>query len=294
MQPTLYIIFAIIIGMAIGMSLTYIFKLLPEKWLQDYGFDPKAPNYRKSKRMKIWPHGVLAGVFCSAFYVAIILFYPDLLSKNCVLHLISFALIVPVLFLVLISDRLNRIIPDQFWVLILIFGILLLISDYTEYTIWFSEEAKWYVSIVNRIGGAIVGGGVLWLIGFVAETFTGREAMGQGDMKLLVGCGMATGLYGLVVLIYVAVIIGVLFAIPLLIKKSIRQKKEEEEIRNSPNPAAARRELQIKKSKIHFADDPDYLAFGPFLALGAGVFLSMEPVFFKMLYETLVTFGLLF
>ena len=118
--------------------------------------------------------------------------------------------------------------------------------------------------------------------------------MGQGDMKLLVGCGMATGLYGLVVLIYVAVIIGVLFAIPLLIKKSIRQKKEEEEIRNSPNPAAARRELQIKKSKIHFADDPDYLAFGPFLALGAGVFLSMEPVFFKMLYETLVTFGLLF
>ena len=76
MQPTLYIIFAIIIGMAIGMGLTYIFKLLPEKWLQDYGFDPKAPNYRKSKRMKIWPHGVLAGIFCSAFYVAIILFYP--------------------------------------------------------------------------------------------------------------------------------------------------------------------------------------------------------------------------
>lgn len=294
MQPVLYIIFAIVIGMCLGIALTWIFKKLPEKWLQDYGFDPKSPKYRPSKRMKLFPHGILAGVFCTAFYVAAIIFFPFLTSNTCIIHMIAIILTVPVLFLVLISDRLNRIIPDQFWVLILIFGFLFLISDYTEGTIWFTENAKWFAPLVNRVGGAIIGGGVLWLIGFVAETFTGREAMGQGDMKLLVGCGMVTGIYGLIVLIYVAVIVGVLFAIPLLIRKQMRIKKEEEYIRNSGDPVKARRELQIKKSQIHFADDPDYLAFGPFLAIGAGVFIALEPIFFNMMFDMLTVFGLYF
>lgn len=294
MQPAIYIVLAIILGMVIGLGLTYVFKFIPEKWLQDYGFNPNSPKYRPSKRMKLWPHGFAAGVFCSAFYAAAIYFFPHLASNNWTLHIIAIVLTVPVLFLVLISDRLNRIIPDQFWVLILLFGILFLISDYTDGTIWFSSNAKWYAPIINRVGAAIIGGGLLWLIGFVAETFTGKDAMGQGDMKLLFACGMVTGIYGLVVLFYVAVIVGVIFAIPLLIKKSMRQKKEEEEIRNSDDPVATRKALAQKKAQMHFADDPDYIAFGPFLAIGAGVFIALEPVFLRLMAEQLIIFGLYF
>lgn len=294
MQPIPYIVVSVILGMLIGIGLTYVFKFLPEKWLQDYGYNPNSPKYRKSKRMKIWPHGICAGIFCSAFYVATIIFFPYLFVTKAYLHIVAIVITVPVLFLVLISDRLNRIIPDQFWVLILIFGFLFLISDYTESTIWFSANAPWYAPLVNRIGGAAVGFGILWLIGFLAETFAGKEAMGQGDMKLLLACGMATGLYGLVILFYVAVIVGVIFAIPLLIKKQMRLKAEEEEVKNSSDPVAKRREIAQRNARIHFADDPDYLAFGPFLAIGAGVFLTMEPVFLRLLAETLVTFGLYF
>ncbi|MCQ2466355.1 MAG: A24 family peptidase [Clostridia bacterium] len=294
MHPAISIVIAIILGLLIGIGLTYIFKIIPEKWLQDYGYNPNSPKFRPAKRMKLIPHGILAGVFCAAFYVASILFFPQLYMNNRIIHIVAVAIIVPILFLVLISDRLNRIIPDQFWVMILVLGFVLLLSDYLEGTIWFSSNAPWYAPLVNRIGGAVIGGGLLWLIGFIAETFTGRDAMGQGDMKLLLGCGMATGIYGLVVTFYVSVIVGVLFAIPLLIKKQIRLKKEEEEIKASDNPKEKRKEIQRRKAQVHFSEDPDYLAFGPFLALGAGVFLALEPVFLRMLAETLITFGLYF
>lgn len=285
---------AAVLGILIGLSLTYIFKHIPEAWLQDYDYDPKAPNFRPAVRMKIVPHGIFAGIFCAAFYVVSVIFFKDLVNKPMPIHIVAIVLIVPVLFLVLISDKLNRIIPDQFWILILAFGFVLLASDYAEGTIWFTEEAKWFAPLINRIGAAIVGGGAIFLIGFIGEMVTSKEAMGQGDMKLLAACGMCTGLYGLIVLIYVSIIVGVVFAIPLLIKKQKRLKEEKEYIENHENPIVAKMELKIKKEEMHFAEDPDYLAFGPFIALGAGVFLALEPVFFKLLLPYMNTFGVYF
>ena len=287
-------VIAVILGFLIGCSLTFVFGRLPESWLQDYDYDPKADNYRPSKRMKMVPHGVLAGIFCAAFYLAAAIFFPELLTGRWIIHMIAIVLTVPVLFLVLISDKLNRIIPDQFPILILIFGFLLLASDFLEGTIWFTENAPWYAPIINRVGAAILGGGVLFLIGFIGEMVTSREAMGQGDMKLLIGCGMVTGLYGLIVLIYVAVIVGVFFAIPLLIRKQKRLREEQEYIDSSDDPIKAQIELKLKKKNMHYADDPDYLAFGPFLAIGAGVFIAMEPVFFKLMLNYMTVFNLYF
>lgn len=287
-------VIAAVVGFLIGMLLTVVFKYIPESWLQDYDYDPKAPNHRPARRMAIVPHGIFAGVFCAAFYVVAVIFFKDLINKPMPIHIIAFVLIVPVLFLVLISDKLNRIIPDQFWILILFFGFILLASDYAEGTIWFTEEAKWFAPLINRIGAAIVGGGAIFLIGFIGETITGKEAMGQGDMKLLAACGMCTGLYGLIVLIYVSIIVGVIFAIPLLIKKQKRLKEEREYIDNHENPIVAKMELKIKKEEMHFAEDPDYLAFGPFIALGAGVFLALEPTFFNILLPYMNTFGVYF
>ena len=287
-------IIAAVLGILIGLFLTFLFKHIPETWLQDYDYDPKAPNHRPAKRMKIVPHGILAGLFCAVFYITSVIFFPDLIDLKMPIHIIAIVVIVPVLFLVLISDKLNRIIPDQFWILILVFGFILLASDYLEGTMWFTIDAPWFAPIVNRLGGAIVGGGAIFLIGFIGELITSKEAMGQGDMKLLAACGMCTGLYGLVVLIYISVIIGVLFAIPLLIKKQKRLKEEKDYIANHENPIVAKMELKLKKEEMHYAEDPDYLAFGPFIALGTGVFLALEPVFYHILFQYMVTFGVYF
>ena len=294
MDSFIYLIIAVILGFAMGILLTYLFKVIPEKWLQDYDYDPKADNFRPARRMNIVPHGLLAGLFCALFYALSLWFAPDMITELHILRLLAVLFVVPVLFLVLISDKLNRIIPDEFWIFILLCGFLLLASDYMEKAYFFSEEAKWYMPLINRLGAAIAGALVLFLIGFISEFFTQKTAMGQGDMKLLAACGMVTGLYGIIVLIYVAVILAVFFAIPMLIKKQKRLKEEQLYIAMAENKILAQLELKKKKEAMHYADDPDYLAFGPFLAIGAGVFLTMEPFFFEKMFDTIKMLGLYF
>ena len=91
-----------------------------------------------------------------------------------------------------------------------------------------------------------------------------------------------------------AIFSALIIAIPLYIRKRQRIAKEKEYIRNSPDPVKARRELRAQKAKIHFADDPDYLAFGPFLAFGAGVFIVFEPFFYEQMIDMIKRFGVYF
>ena len=294
MDRYIYFLIAAVLGLAIGFLLKVIFNILPEKWLQDYDYDPNAEGFRKARRMSFIPHGLVAGLFCALFYVLTIALDPTLINGVKVMHLAAVFLSVPVLFLVLISDKLNRIIPDQFWIFLLLCGFLLLASDYVEGSPWYSAEAKWYIPLANRLGAAVLGFGVLFLIGIISEFFTHRTAMGQGDMKLLVGCGMLTGLYGIVVLIYAAVILAVFFAIPLFIKKQKRLKEERLYVALAENKVLAQLELKKKRNEMHYADDPDYLAFGPFIAIGCAIFISMEPFFFEKMIDTLNLLGLYF
>ncbi len=292
---TIFYLTAAILGIAMGLFLTFIFAHLPESWLQDYGYDEKAPNFRLSKRMKIWPHGVIAAVSCAAFYLFAVYFgQKDYIQTLRPLHLAAITLLIPVLILVTMADRLNRIIPDQFSIFIAVVGILSIVADLTEGSVWFSENCAWYIPLLNKIIGSLLGGGFLWLIGFISESFLGKEGMGQGDMRLLFATGLITGCYGLVVLIYVAVFSALIFAVPLFIRKRMRLAKEEEIIRNSDNPALTRRRLEREKAAVHFADDPDYLAFGPFLALGCGVFAVAEPFIFEKAYDLLLSLGVYF
>ncbi|MBO4460649.1 MAG: prepilin peptidase [Clostridiales bacterium] len=291
----LFYLIAIALGIGMGFLLTLIFAHLPEKWLQDYDYDEKAPNFRLSKRMKVWPHGVIAAIACAVCYVLAVFFCDKAyIATFRPLHLVSIVLLIPVLVLVTMADRLNRIIPDQFSIFIAIVGILTIVSDLTEGSVWFSEGCAWYIPVLNKVIGSILGGGFLWLIGFISESFLGREGMGQGDMRLLFATGLITGCYGLIVLIYVAVFSALIFAIPLFIRKRIRVAKEEEIINKSDNPALTRRRLEREKAQIHFADDPDYLAFGPFLAAGCAVFAIADPFIFEKVYDMLVALGVYF
>ena len=77
----------------------------------------------------------------------------------------------------------------------------------------------------------------------------------------------------LVLIAFIAFVTAAVVAVPLLVRKRMRIAREEKEIRESPDPAKARKILAKKKREMHFADDPDYLAFGPFLGLGTVLFL---------------------
>ena len=210
------------------------------------------------------------------------------------MHLAVIFLVIPALMLVMMADKLNRIIPDQFSIYIAACGVLSVAAEVLEGSIWFSPDAKWWMLVLNKVIASLVGGGVIWLIGFLSITFLGKEGMGMGDMWLLFATGLITGCYGLVVLIYVSIFSAVLFAVPLLIRKFKRVSAEKKRIANAENPREEKLKIQREKAAIHFAEDPDYMAFGPFLALGCAVFVVMEPFFFEKMFMTINLFGVYF
>ena len=296
MNIALYYVFAVVAGVLAGVLITWLFGKFPDKWLQDYGVTPQDPDYRPSKRMRPFPEGLIAVVFCVACYCVAIFFCKDayIVEKFRPMHLAVIFLVIPVLLLVMMADKLNRIIPDQFTAYIAFCGVLSVASDLVEGSVWFTDGAKWYVPLLNKIIASLIGGGVIWLIGFLSITFLGREGMGMGDMWLLFATGLITGCYGLVVLIYVSIFSALIFAIPLLIRKRKRIAAEKKRIADSPDPRKEKLKIQREKAAIHFAEDPDYMAFGPFLALGCAVFAIMEPFFFEKMLETMNLLGVYF
>ena len=288
MNTVLYYCIAVVAGIAAGALITWLFGIFPDKWLQDYGVTPEDPDYRPSKRMRPFPEGLIAVGFCVLCYCLTVYFCKnDYILSFKPLHLAVIFLSIPVLMLVMMADKLNRIIPDQFSVFIAFCGVLSVAADLLEGPIWFSPDAPWYFPVLNKVIASIVGGGVIWLIGFLSITFLGREGMGMGDMRLLFATGLITGCYGLVILVYVAIFSALIFAIPLIIRKRKRIAAEKKRIEEAEDPRAEKLKLQREKAKIHFAEDPDYMAFGPFLALGCAVFSIMEPFFFRQIFATL-------
>lgn len=271
------IVFAVISAL-VAAFLPKLFNMMPESWLQDYDFDPKSANFRLAKRLKMNPHGfiliavifvsVLIGVWLNRSHFGQFRLFTTLLI---ILPLYPFSLIV-------MSDKLNRIIPDQLVLLSASLGLIGLLADILEGNIWFHSESSSLILLANRFAGALVGSGLLILIGFIGRWLSGQEAMGMGDVKFIFACGMISGGIGLIFVFCIAFVVGGVVSVPLLIRKRRRIAREEKMIRESPNPARARRVLEKKKREMNFADDPDYVAFGPFLALGTAAFIIFEPL----------------
>lgn len=267
-----------LIAAVMAVPAFFIFNKMPEEWLQDYGFDPNAENVRLSKRLKTYHIAIFAVLYAVLVFIGAYM-YPGFLSFKHWLRVTALLLAFPGFTIIIMSDTLNRIIPDHIVILNVGLSLLYFVSDFVDGNIWIGSGSPWYYFILNRIGAALLGSGLLFLVGYISSVLAKTEAMGMGDVKLLFLCGLLSGLRGLIFVVFIAFITGAIVAIPMLIRKYRRIAKEEKEIRESPDPAKARKILLKKKREMHFADDPDYLAFGPFLILGTVLFLLYEPYF---------------
>ncbi len=58
---------------------------------------------------------------------------------------------------------------------------------------WMAGYPVWLVSLASALAGALAGGGSLWLVGELWKQFRGVEAMGLGDVKMMLGVGALLG-----------------------------------------------------------------------------------------------------
>lgn len=269
-----------VLGAALALPLQYVYNVFPETWLQDYDFNPKAKDVRLARRMKFLPHTLFVMVSLMLLFFAAFYLNKSFLLDRDVFHILL--MLTPLLpfTLIVVSDKLNRIIPDQLVIAVALCAVYGFLADGLEGSFWISSQSAWYANPLNRILGAFIGAGLLWGIGIIGSWISGQESMGFGDIKLIFVCGLLSGAYGLVFVIFFSFILGGIFAVPLYIAKRRRIRAEEKEIFESKDPVRKRKEMEKRKDSVHFSDDPDYIAFGPFLALGTAVFLIFEtPVY---------------
>lgn len=98
-----------------------------------------------------------------------------------------------------------------------------------------------WLSWSDSLLGILLGGGSLWLVAVLYEFLTKKEGMGGGDIKLLAMLGAFLGWKAILPIIFISSLVGSLVGVPLML---------------------------VKK-----ADSKLAIPFGPFLALGALIYL---------------------
>lgn len=108
------------------------------------------------------------------------------------------------------------------------------------------------INLSQSIMGSIAGYGILLLISVVFAKIKGKEGMGQGDLELLAFVGAFVGLWGCWISLMIASTIGTLIGIIYLLLRPTRESIA--------------------------------LPFGPFLAMGAILFIFFETVINNFFY----------
>ncbi len=80
----------------------------------------------------------------------------------------------------------------------------------------------WAASLVGAILGALVGGGSLWLMGWIWEKLRGVEAMGLGDVKMMFMVGAYIGWRLTIVTIFLGVLSGSIIGMLLMMRQGKR------------------------------------------------------------------------
>lgn len=150
---------------------------------------------------------------------------------------VSLCLLLLPLLMILFSDRKYAIIPDE----LIIAGCIA--ATVSALPVVFSPGDIW--QRLSPVLGAAIGGGVILVINLVGRLIYKKDALGMGDLKLMIVCGIACGSVGIVI----AFLAGILSAAVFFALR-----------------------IAAKKTK---ADE--YLPLGPFLVFGTIFCLCCQP-----------------
>lgn len=86
----------------------------------------------------------------------------------------------------------------------------------------YPQMPPWAISLAGAVLGAIVGGGFLWLVGWLWERLRGVEAMGLGDVKMMLMVGAFLGWPLTVMTIFFGVLTGSVVGVALMLRRGER------------------------------------------------------------------------
>lgn len=200
-------LFALLCAFASGTLFGCAFRLLPEKWLCDYGEAPRACHAAECRRLPIWQL-LLCGVLCALCTAGAMqqlqgLFAPFL-----------FAMFAGILLLVALCDLRYTILPDELLLLGAILAFLLYCSGALR-----TMQTAWYLPFL----GAALGFFGLWGVLALAAKIYHTDALGFGDVKLLALIGFICGPFGLGIATLLAVFSAALVCVPLLLLKKLKR-----------------------------------------------------------------------
>ncbi|HEV7378108.1 MAG TPA: prepilin peptidase [Pyrinomonadaceae bacterium] len=89
-------------------------------------------------------------------------------------------------------------------------------------SLWYGPFSTWPVGLASLVGaalGALVGGGSLWLIGWLWERLRGVEAMGLGDVKMMFMVGAYLGWRLTILTIFLGVFSGSIIGVAVMMRR---------------------------------------------------------------------------
>ena len=169
-------------------------------------------------------------IFYSSLFLIIFNGMAYFIGNSYIIYL--YALVCAALAITFSIDFRYQLIPDEVHILLFAVGIINILFNFT------------LKNVLNYIIGAVIGGGIFFLISLLSLLIFKKEGMGFGDVKLMAALGFVFGIKNILVITLVSFILGAIVGALFLTLKN--------------------KELD------------GYIPFGPFIAIAA-VILMFVP-----------------
>ena len=167
---------SILLGILAGCAAIYIFNKMPAGWLTDYG-ESSLPELTDPHVQRIkgfpWRWIYAAGFTC----LLIRLSFFDIQFAAAGLFACWALLIIG------LADLKYMTIPDQFVIMLALSAV---------------GFVPYHDSVIQPLLGALIGGGVMLMVGVLGGAAFKKDVLGFGDVKLFASLGLALGITGTV------------------------------------------------------------------------------------------------
>lgn len=217
------------LGIASAFLMTLILNKMPAKAFCDY--DETPDERHNPPRVGKWSLLICAAVLGAVYAVLAARFGLGIKA-------VFLCLVCTTLIMILLSDIRYSIIPDELIIAGCIFATIGVFPDILSGRDWGSR--------LSPVLGAAIGAGIIYAINLIGRLVYKKDALGMGDLKLMVVCGIVCGTSGTVIALLMGILAAAFWFGGAIVLKRVRSE--------------------------------EYMPLGPFLVFGTLFTLCLRPM----------------